>query len=232
MKTRRVSKTNRRQGRAKLVISVALALIVVALAGCTALSPSRTRDSDVAEVSTDTPSTPPQTEQRQAVEDEPLRIIIYTDYQCGACERLHARVEPELRRRYVDTGKATMETRPVGALNPDSERAAEAALCAADQERFAEYEDALFQAWASEDFSAFSSAALVDRASWLGLDDVPFADCLQRGVKRLEVQNNLKAAQAQGVRTLPAVSIGNVMIQGNKPLEVYVQAIERVLSGG
>lgn len=41
--------------------------------------------------------------------DAPLRMVLYADFQCGHCERLHREVEPELVWRYVATGKARLE---------------------------------------------------------------------------------------------------------------------------
>jgi predicted DsbA family dithiol-disulfide isomerase len=36
-------------------------------------------------------------------------------------------------------------------------------------------------------------------------------------------------AQADGVRTLPAFLVGNITIQGYKPLDTYIEAIEEAL---
>jgi protein-disulfide isomerase len=161
-----------------------------------------------------------------------LKIIIYTDFECGACGRLHREVEPELRERYVDTNKAQIEIRLLGAMDPiDSMRAAEAALCAGDQGRFLEYADALFGAYGEEeDITVFSVAALMNLAAELGLDETVFTECLNSEAKKAEVEENMDMAQADGVGTLPALLVGNVTIQGYKPLDTYIQAIEEVLA--
>jgi protein-disulfide isomerase len=77
----------------------------------------------------------------------PLKIAIHTDFECGACGKLHSEVEPELREQYVATGQAQIEIRLLGAMDSVcSMRAGQAALCAGDQGRFLEYQDALFRA--------------------------------------------------------------------------------------
>jgi len=157
-------------------------------------------------------------------------MIIYTDFQCGACERFHSRIEPELRTRYVATGKAQCETRLVGALGEESLRAAEAALCAADQGLFAEYQAALFAAWRESDGDAYSGQELVELARTLGLDKEALRRCLDTRSKRPELEKNLSTAKADGVHTLPAVVIGSVSIEGYRPLGVYTRAIERALA--
>jgi len=161
-----------------------------------------------------------------------LKIIIYTDFQCGACEKLHAEVEPELRERYVATGKAQIEIRLLGVMDPDrSMRAAEAALCAGDQGKFSEYTDALFNAYGEEeDYTVFSAEALTTLAAVLNLDEAAFTNCLNSEAKKAEVEENMSMAQADGVGTLPAFLIGDFKIEGYKPLDTYIQAIEEVLA--
>lgn len=165
-------------------------------------------------------------------DESPLKIIIYTDFQCGACEKLHSEVEPELRQRYVATGKAQIEIRLVGAMSPDSMRAAEAALCAGDQGRFLEYQDALFRAWREEeeDIAVFSVEALTSLAAALGLDEAAFASCLNSEAKEAEVEENMNMAQTDGVSTLPAFVVGDFKIEGRKSIDIYIQAIETVLA--
>ena len=165
-------------------------------------------------------------------DESPLEIVIYTDFLCGACERLHSEVQPELRERYVDTGKAQIEIRLLGAMDPVlSMRGAEAALCARDQDKFLEYMDALFSAYGEEeDYTVFSVEALTDLAAELGLDEAAFTSCLNGEAKQAELDENMMMAQVDGVSTLPAVLVGDSKIEGRKSLDVYIQAIETALA--
>lgn len=164
-------------------------------------------------------------------DDHPLLIVIYTDFQCGPCGRLHSEVEPELRERYVATGKAQIEIRLLGVMSPDSMRAAEAALCAGDQGRVLAYKVALFEAYsADEDPTVFSMEALTQLAVDLGLDEAAFACCLNGGAKGAEIEENMTMARDDRVSTLPALLVGDVIIQGRRPLDTYIQAIEKALS--
>jgi protein-disulfide isomerase len=167
----------------------------------------------------------------RATPTPPLKIIIYTDFQCGACARFDSEIEPELRNRYEATGKAQIEIRLLGAMDADSVRGAEAALCAGAQGKFSEYTDALFHAYAQEEETAvFSVGALTQLAGALGLDEVAFTNCLNSEAKKAEVEENMRMAQADDVHTVPAFLVGNVTIQGRKPLDTYIQAIEEALA--
>ena len=165
-------------------------------------------------------------------DESPLKIVIYTDFLCGACERVHSEVEPELRQRYVATGKAQIEIRLLGAMDPVySMRGAQVALCAGDQGKFSEYTDALFGAYGEEeDTAVFSVEALISLATELSLDEAAFASCLNSEARKAEVEENMNMAQADGVGTLPAVLVGDFKIEGRKSLDTYIQAIETVLA--
>ena len=159
-----------------------------------------------------------------------VEIVIYTDFQCPSCWMLYSQVEGELLRLYVDTGKADLNIRLLPALGLDSLRAAEAALCAADQGQFREYRDAAFAKWTQSGRAAYSEERLLVTASELGLNDGAFSACLQSGAKRAEVEANRSLAQAAGVTHVPTMFINDVKFVGFKPLETYVQTIEELLA--
>jgi protein-disulfide isomerase len=159
-----------------------------------------------------------------------VEIVIYTDFQCPSCWMLSSQVEGELLRLYVDTGKADLDIRLLPAFGPDSLRAAEAALCAADQGQFWEYRDAIFAEWAQSGKAAYSEEELKKAANQLGLNEADFSVCLDSGAKRAEVEANMSLAQAAGVTHVPTMLINDVKVVGFKPLETYVQTIEELLA--
>lgn len=162
--------------------------------------------------------------------DAAVQIVVYFDFQCGHCERLHAIEEAELVKRYVASGKAHLEARPVPFLGPESQRAAEASLCAADQGKFWEYRDALFDTWRQRGPVAYSVAGLREVARGVGLDDQKLGECVAGGQARPELQSILDRARAEGVRAVPTLVIDGQSIQGRLPLERYVQIVEDALA--
>lgn len=196
------------------ILLVALAVIVLAMTGHIPLAPTS--------------------------DGSPLKIVIYTDFLCGACKqlRLDVGLEAELTERYVDTGQAQIEIRLLAAMDPDdsgdgdSMRGAEAALCAGDQGKFSEYTDALFSAYSeAEDLAVFSVESLTTLAANLALDDEAFGACLSSDCKRAEIEENMDMQRADDVDTLPTVLIGDYRIEGRQQLDTYIRAVEEALAG-
>ena len=162
-----------------------------------------------------------------------VHIIIYSDFLCHACAELSSEVEGELLRLYVDTGKATMELRPLDAVAGNvsvSLRAAEAVLCAGDQGKVWEYSEAIYAVWLQSGEVAYSEEELQKTASDLGLNTEVFSACLDSGAKGAVVEENMNSAGALGLKALPAVLINGNLTVGIKPLQTYVDQIEAVLA--
>jgi len=75
-----------------------------------------------------------------------------------------------------------------------------------------------------------SVQALISLAAALGLDEGTSVTCLNSEAKKAEVEENMRTAQADDVHTIPALLVGNVTIQGRKPLDIYIQTIEEALA--
>jgi len=207
--------------------TVTLLLILLTVTGCVKPQSTPNLTPESTDQPVDTQPTLPQNEDSPSASEPFLKIIIYTDFQCGACEKFNSEIEPELRERYAATGKAQIEIRLLGALGIDSLRAAEAALCASDQGRFFEYKNALFRAWKETGANAYSTEGLVKLAKSVGLDEEMLKLCLESESKRTELEKNMGMAQADGVRVLPTVIVDGIKVEGNKPLDTYIQVIER-----
>lgn len=158
--------------------------------------------------------------------DAPITIVEFTDYQCPFCRQFESTTLAELRKRYVDTGAVRFVVRdfPLVAAHPDAMRAAEAARCAADQDRFWPMHDLLFG-----DPTKLSPADLLDSAKSLKLDADAFGSCLKSGKHALEIQNDLQVASALQINGTPAFVIGKAkadelsgsIVIGAQPLSVF-----------
>lgn len=76
-----------------------------------------------------------------------VTLIEFSDYQCPFCERHFTQTELQLKKEYIDTGKVKFYYRdfPLSQIHPGAQKAAEAARCAGDQNKYWEYHDSLFQ---------------------------------------------------------------------------------------
>lgn len=160
----------------------------------------------------------------------PVKIEIYSDFQCPYCRRFWSDTEGQLFQDYVSTGKVYFTYRSLGAfIGHESQKAAEAAYCASDQEKFWEYHDLLFTNQGAENSGAFSDARLTAFAQSLNLDMIAFNDCFQNGKYVEQVNQDAADAQAANIHSTPTFLINGTMIQGAQPYDVFKQAIESEL---
>jgi protein-disulfide isomerase len=115
-------------------------------------------------------------------------------------------------------------------LGPESQSAAEAAECAADQDAFWEYHDLLFESQSGENRGAFSTDNLKTFAEQLDLDTGQFNECLDSGKYTTLVQNETAAARQLGVQSTPAFVINGQAVIGAQPFDVFQQVIEQELA--
>ncbi len=77
----------------------------------------------------------------------PVTIIEFSDYQCPFCEAFFTQTEPQIKKDYIDSGKVKFYYRdyPLSQIHPGAQKAAEAARCAGDQNKYWQYHDSVFQ---------------------------------------------------------------------------------------
>lgn len=77
----------------------------------------------------------------------PVIIIEFSDLQCPFCKRFMNDTFPEIKKDYIDKGKAKFAFRhfPLSSIHPNARLAHEAALCANEQSKFWEYHNLIFE---------------------------------------------------------------------------------------
>lgn len=166
--------------------------------------------------------------------DAPVVITMFSDYQCPACAQVETQLMPAIIERYVDTGQARLVFRefPLSSIHPNAQKAAEAAVCAGEQDMYWEMHDELFATrgeWADEEDP---SAQLKELAGRLGLDERAFAQCLDSGQAAPVVEAELLAGQMMGVNATPYFFVGSLPIRGGQSPDVFGLLIEYVAAGG
>lgn len=80
-------------------------------------------------------------------ENAPVTIVEFSDYQCPFCEKHFIQAEPQLKSGYIDTGKVKFYYRdfPLSQIHQGAQKAAEAARCAGEQNKYWQYHDLVFQ---------------------------------------------------------------------------------------
>lgn len=161
--------------------------------------------------------------------DAPVVMIEFSDFQCSFCSRFFSNVLPEIKEKYIETGKVKLVYRDFAFLSQESNWAAEAANCARDQEKFWEYHDYLFGNQSREEGEAFSKENLKEFAKNLGLNESEFNSCLDSGKYVQEVKDDTLAGQAAGVSGTPTVFINGQKVVGAQPASVFISIIEAEL---
>ena len=159
----------------------------------------------------------------------PVTIIEFADFQCPYCGRFFAQTEPQIDKQYIQSGKVRFGYFGFAFLGQESNWAAEAAECAADQNKFWEYHDMLYSSQSGENQGAFNKDKLKKFAEDLGLDISAFNECLDSGKYTQLIQEESSTASSIGVRSTPTFLINGRAIVGAQPFEIFQQTIDSLL---
>jgi protein-disulfide isomerase len=155
----------------------------------------------------------------------PITIVEFSDYQCPFCRRWHAEVSQELFAAYPGQIRLVYRNLPLTSIHPDAFSAAEAALCAGDQQAFWDYHDKLFGG------ELLGTGVYLQYARDLNLDLKAFEACLDDRKYQDTIQSDSDFAINLGVRSTPTFFVNGLAIVGAQPLEVFRQVIDKELAG-
>lgn len=159
----------------------------------------------------------------------PNLIEEFGDYECPFCARFHTTTFGQIKKDYIDTGKAryVFKDFPLTHAHFNAQKAAEASHCAADQEKYAEYHDKLYQnSYSGDRWGNKPSTNLFRKyAADLGLDTEKFNKCLDSGSKAGDVRANLAEGQQRGVSGTPAFFVNGHFVSGAQPYHVFAQLL-------
>jgi protein-disulfide isomerase len=160
----------------------------------------------------------------------PVKIIEYSDFQCPYCAQFVTKTEQQIIDAYVATGKVYFEYHSFSDyIGAESARAAEAAYCAGDQDKFWEMHDIIFANQTGENVGAFTDKRLNAFASKLGLDSAKFSDCFNGGKYSSQVKQDGVDAQKAGVKATPSFVINGKLVEGAQPFSAFQTEIDALL---
>lgn len=163
----------------------------------------------------------------------PLTVIEFSDFQCPFCLRHQQETQPALDEKYVDTGKVlwVYKNFPLN-IHPQAPAAAIAGECAADQGKFWEMHDALFNSvekWSIDD----PTEVFKSLASDLGLNVDTFASCLKdpKIKERVDSDESEGSQYVQGTPTFIIVhdDQGSI-IPGALPEATFAKVLDEQLA--
>ena len=165
----------------------------------------------------------PEGDRRLGSDRAPITIVEFSDFQCPYCQQ-SVKMLKALRQLYGERIRIVYRDYP-GPNHPYALRAAEAARCAGEQDRFWEYHDLLFARQSSGkgwDFLAL--------AKELGLQQPAFAGCLSSGRFREQITKDLQDGLQLGITSTPTFFINGRPVVGAQPLANFQALIDRLLA--
>jgi protein-disulfide isomerase len=130
---------------------------------------------------------------------------------------------------YVDAGQINIVYKHSAFLGQESVWAAQAAECAADQSKFWEYHDLLFDKQNGENVGTFTKENLIAYAKELGLDSAKFDPCLQSDETYQRVVDDTNEGRQVGVTGTPTFFINGQPLVGAQPAEAFQAQIQAAL---
>jgi protein-disulfide isomerase len=144
----------------------------------------------------------------------PVEIVEYGDFECGWCAQFATVTEPDVRQRLVQTGKARFRfvDFPLP-MHRNTISAHLAAGCAADQNKFWEMHDRIFQGQNQWNGEATSNPkkVLLGYARALGLDDDAWETCFDDKKHYNRIQASIAEGNKLRVGSTPTFIINGKM---------------------
>ncbi len=166
--------------------------------------------------------------------DAKVTIVEFSDFQCPFCKQLFDEALPQIKKEYIDTGKAKLAYRhyPLTSIHPNAQKAAEASECANAQDKFWEYHDILFTNQADWESLSASEALnkFVEYANTIGINGETLRECVSSDSMAKRVQADIDDGSKVGVDGTPASFVNGMLISGAVPFSEFKTQIDAALA--
>ena len=200
---KKVQVQSTRRSPVKLIAGVAV-LAVVALAAFALAGGGPKPDTFAA-----APGTAPVQAEGYLLGDANAPVVVeeWADFECPGCMQFATVTEPDVRQRLVETGQIAFRFYffPLTEIHGSAASAAYAAACAADQGKFWEMHDAIFQGFDDWALGRARNPKNVfeNYAERIGLDTGTWSDCYDSDKHRARIQSHVSAGIQRGVGGTP-----------------------------
>ena len=154
----------------------------------------------------------------------PVEIVEYGDFECGWCAQFATVTEPDVKKRLVETGKARFRfvDFPLVSIHRNTMAAHLAAGCAADQGKFWEMHDRLFQGqneWNGE-ATGNPKKVFTGYVKQLGLNEDAWESCFDERKHLPRIQASMAEGARMRVGSTPTFIINGKMMQSSISYDV------------
>lgn len=150
----------------------------------------------------------------------PVTIVEFSDFECPYCGGLFPTLK-RIEEDYKDKIRIVYRQFPLTNIHPNAQKAAEASLCANEQDKFWQFHDAMFS-----DQNKLAVDDLKATAAALSLNPQTFSTCLDSGKYAVAIRDSIAEGAKAGVDGTPALFINGRFLGGNQPYEEIVKVID------
>jgi protein-disulfide isomerase len=157
----------------------------------------------------------------------PVKIEVFSDFKCNACAAFSQSVEPQLFNELIAPGTAYYVFHHYPFMDDrsaikESDLAAEASFCAAEQNRFFDYKKMLY-ANLNHVVGEFSESRLIAFAKSLGLNMKEFQSCMDNDSYKPVVDADIALADQYNVTGTPSL-----FVNGQEVTPGYIPTFEEI----
>lgn len=152
----------------------------------------------------------------------PVTIVEFSDFQCPYCRQVHGTLK-QLMTAYEGKIKLVYRDFPLRNIHPQAQKAAEAAQCAAEQQKFWPYHDKLFAS------TSLQPDDLKKYAHELDLNVEQFTSCLDSSKYAAGIDADMQAGQQAGVNATPSFFVNGYPLSGAASYERFKELVDTAL---
>ncbi|MCC7460800.1 MAG: thioredoxin domain-containing protein [Proteobacteria bacterium] len=155
-------------------------------------------------------------------ERAPITIVEFSDFQCPYCKKGSDTMK-EVAKKYGSKVQYYFRDFPLS-FHDRGKPAANAARCAAEQGKFWQYHDKLF-----EDQKKLTDEDFIALGKSLKLDMAKFEPCVKESKHMSDVEKDMRDGENAGVSGTPAYFINGIFLSGALPIKKFEEIIEAEL---
>lgn len=151
-----------------------------------------------------------------------VHIVEFSDFECPHCKRAHDVVK-KIRKKYKDSVYLAYKHFPLP-FHKNATLAAEASLCANDENKF----------WAVHDFmysnqDKLQISELKKLPKIIGLNSIKFNNCLDGHKYAEQIRSDIEEARKLGIQGVPTFFINGKLVSGAQEFELFEEIIKEEL---
>jgi len=173
----------------------------------------------------------PMTERVLGDPNAPITILEYSSLTCPHCAGFHANTLPQLKKDYIDTGKAKLVFRDFP-LDRAALQAGMLVRCS-NPERFFGFLDVLFKSQDKWARASDPTKALAQTGKLAGVSDDQFKACMSNeALANKLIERRLEAEKKYGVESTPTFIVmrgdATEKVVGAQPIEEFARVLDKL----